>query len=76
MGCVHQKINLYAFKPDIVRAHVRPSIHWNNESFIHREYLLAVEFLENMRDGTCPIWRQPRVLAQIIPAARGWHGYT
>lgn len=76
MGCVHKKINMYAFKPDIVRAHVRPSIHWDSESRLHREYLLAVEFIENLRDGTCPIWRQPRVLAHIVPAAMSLQGYT
>jgi hypothetical protein len=76
MGCVYKKINLYAFQPDVVRAHERPSIHWDSESKWHRFYLLTVEFMENMRDGTCPIWRQPAVLAQIIPAASGWSGYT
>jgi hypothetical protein len=76
MGCVYKKINMYAFRPDIVRAHVRPSVHWDHESRLHRQYLLTVEFIDNLRAGTCPIWRQPGVLVQIIPAASSVPGFT
>ena len=88
MGCVYGHINLYAFRPDLVRAHVRPSLHWadtNNShgnsfsgmmsKYTQRDYLLAVEFVENLLGGTCPFWGRPSVLAQVIPAARQWHGY-
>lgn len=55
MGCVYRLINIYAFSPAVVRAHVRPSVHWRDSSSWHRAYLLAVEFVEGVQLGTCPL---------------------
>jgi hypothetical protein len=90
MGCVYGHINLFAFRRDLVRAHVRPSLHWtdmnrSNKSmgktngimamYVQRDYLLAVEFLENLMAGTCPVLGQHIVVrTQHLPDERHWHG--
>lgn len=56
LGCIDSKINLYAMRPNIATAHhTRASSHFKRSDVWHRIYLLAVELLDDLRDGQCSI---------------------
>jgi hypothetical protein len=54
MGCVRKTTGLYNFLPSLVATSNRPSTHMGTAT-LQRNYLLAVEGLENMLAGECAL---------------------